>query len=309
MTYKDYYKVLGVARTATTEEIKKAYRRLARRHHPDKNPGDKTAEEKFKEINEANEVLSDPEKRKKYDRFGVDWRHYQEAGGQEGQFDWSKFTARPEGEVHFEGGDVDEVLGSEGASDFFEALFGHGLGREKGTRTFKFRGHDVKAEMQVSLEEAYSGTTRLLKLNGQTIRVRVNPGIEDEQVLRLPGKGTVGVNGGESGDLYLTVRVAKHTEFRREGKDLYSDMSVGLYTAVLGGKVDVKTLKGKIRVDVAEETPNGKVLRLSGLGMPEYKTKNKFGDLYLKVSVQIPQNLTAKEFELFKELASLRKPR
>jgi curved DNA-binding protein len=308
MNYKDYYQVLGVARTATTEEIKKAYRRLARRYHPDKNPGDKSAEEKFKELNEANEVLSDPAKRKKYDKFGQDWKQYKDAGGQEGQFDWSKFAGRSEGQVHYEGGDFADLSGNEDASDFFEMLFGQRVGKGKGKSAFKFRGQDASAEFQVSLEEAYAGTTRLLKLNGQTIRVRIGRGIEDGQILRLAGKGMGGVNGGENGDLYLTVRIADHPEFRRDGKDLRMNLPVGLYTAVLGGKVKVKTLRGNIRVDIPKGTSNGKVLRLTGLGMPEYNGKSKFGDLYLKISVRIPENLSPKELELFKELASLREP-
>jgi curved DNA-binding protein len=306
MTYKDYYKVLGVDKTATPEEIKKAFRRLALKYHPDKTKGDKTAEEKFKDINEANEVLSDPEKRKKYDQFGHDWAQYQEAGQHGEKFDWSKYAQGPAGGRRSETTDFSEIFGGGGAGDFFEMLFGQPFGGRR-EKPVPLKGIDLEAEMDLSLEDSYHGATRMLKVDGQTLRIKIDPGIKHGQVLRLPGKGGAGLNGGPGGDLYLTAKIREHPEFKREGNDLYCDLPVGLYTAVLGGKVEVRTLKGKIKIDIPKETQNGKVLRLKGLGMPYYKEKNKYGDLYVKISGQLPKSLTETELGLFRQLAELRK--
>jgi curved DNA-binding protein len=306
MTYKDYYKVLGVDKTATPEEIKKAFRRLALKYHPDKTKGDKTAEEKFKDINEANEVLSDPEKRTKYDQFGQDWEQYQEAAKHGEKFDWSKYAQQPAGGQRFDTTDFGDIFGGGGAGDFFEMLFGQPFGSRRG-KSGALKGNDLEAEMDLSLEDAYHGATQMLKLDGQTIKIKIDPGIKDGQVLRLPGKGGPGLNGGPSGNLYLTAKIREHPEFRREGNDLYCDLPVGLYTAVLGGKVEVRTPKGKIKVDIPQGTPNGKVLRLKGLGMPHYKEKNKYGDLYVTISVQLPKSLTETELGLFRNLAELRR--
>jgi curved DNA-binding protein len=305
MKYKNYYEVLGVPKTATPEEIKKAFRKLALQYHPDKAKGDKAAEEKFKDINEANEVLSDPEKRRKYDQFGEDWRHYQEAGSQPGGFDWSKYAGGGEARrVSRE--EFDEMFSGEGAGDLFELLFGQRGGSARRRRSAAIQGEDIDAEAALSLEEAYHGTTRLIKLDGQTIRVTINPGIADGQALRIAGKGGPGFHGGSSGDLYLTIRVTPHSQFQRRGDDLHVDLPVALYTAVLGGKAPVTTLKGTVNVDIPRGTPNGKALRLRGLGMPIYGRKNEFGDLLVKVVIQLPQNLTAEELDLFRKLAALR---
>ena len=306
MTYKDYYRVLGIDKTATSEEIKKAYRRLALKYHPDKNKGDKTAEEKFKDANEANEVLSDPEKRKKYDQFGQDWEHYQEAAKHGEKFDWSKYAQQPADGERFETRDFSEIFGGGETGDFFEMLFGQRFGARRG-RPVPQKGDDLESEMDLSLEDAYHGATRMLKLDGQTIRIKIDPGIRDGQVLRLPGKGDAGLNGGTNGNLYLTARIREHPGIRREGNDLYCDLPVGLYAAVLGGKVEVRALKGKIKIDIAQGTPNGKELRLRGLGMPHYKEKNKCGDLYVKISVELPKSLSETELGLFRQLAELRK--
>jgi curved DNA-binding protein len=308
MTYKDYYKILGVPNTATQEEIKKAYRTLAMKYHPDKTKGAKAAEDKFKEANEANEVLSDPEKRKKYDQLGQDWKHYQEAGAQTGGFDWSKYAGGQAGQTrHMSPEEFNAMFGGEGEGSIFDLLFGQRGGTRRGRRSAAIRGEDLSAETTLTLEEVYKGSTRLIELEGQTIRVTINPGIADGQTLRIPGKGTPGINGGPDGDLYLTVRISLQTEFERKENDLYRDLPVDLYTAVLGGKTQLNTLKGVIKVDIAKGTQNGTELRLKGLGMPVYGKKDEYGNLIVKVVIQIPQNLSVAEVELFEKLAAMRK--
>lgn len=306
MNYKDYYKVLGVPSTATQEEIKKAYRTLALKYHPDKTKGDKSAEDKFKEINEANEVLSDPEKRKKYDQFGADWKHYQEAGAQPGGFDWSKYAAGQGGQTRrMSPEEFSAMFGEEGAGNIFELLFGQRGGSRRGRRSAAIPGEDLNAETTLTLEEAYKGSTRLIRLDGQTIKVTIKPGIADGQDLRIPGKGGPGINGGPAGDLYLTIRISPHRDFERKGNDLYRDLPVDLYTAVLGGKTQVRTLKGAVKVNIAKGTQNGTELRLKGLGMPVYGKKDEYGHLIVKVVIQIPQHLSDVEVEMFKKLASM----
>jgi curved DNA-binding protein len=308
MTYKDYYKVLGVAKTATPEEIKRAYRKLAIKYHPDKTKGDKVSEEKFKDVNEANEVLSDPQKRKKYDQLGADWKHYEEAGAPPGGFDWSKYASDRSGQTHtMSQEEFNAMFNEEDAGDFFETLFGLHSRERRGRRNRSINGEDFEAETTLTFEEAYHGTTRLIKIGNQTIRVTIHPGIEDQHILRVPGKGAVGMNGGANGDLYLTVKITPHPDFQRKGNDLYCDLPVELYTAVLGGKTKIKTLKGIVKIDIPKETPNGKVLRLMGLGMPIYGKKNEFGNLYVKVVIQLPNHLSKEEIDLFKKLAALQK--
>jgi curved DNA-binding protein len=308
MTYKDYYKDLGVAKTATPVEIKTAYRTLANKYHPDKAKGDKAAEEKFKDINEANEVLSDPVKRKKYDQFGADWKHYEEAGGQPGGFDWSPYASGRGGQTHRTGmNDSDAMFTDEGVNDLFEMLFGQRSGQRRGRRSVVIKGEDIETETTLSLEEAYHGTARLIQLNGQTIKVKIKPGVADQQMLRIPGKGGAGLSGGPNGDLYLTVKIAPHPKFHRKGNDLHCDLPVDLYTAVLGGKTQIKTVKGKVTVNIPKGTPNGKELRLRGLGMPVYAKKNEFGNLRVKVDILLPEHLSEEEIDLFRKLAALRK--
>jgi len=308
MIYKDYYKDLGVEKTATPGEIKKAYRTLAKKYHPDKTKGDKASEEKFKEINEANEVLSDPEKRKKYDQFGADWKHYEEAGAQPGGFDWSKYAGNRGGQAHrTTTNEYNTMFTDEGVNDFFEMLFGQRSGQRHGRRSVAIKGEDLETETTLSLEEAYHGTTRLIRLNDQTIKVTIKPGVADRQMLRIPGKGGAGLNGGPNGNLYLTVNIAPHHEFHRKGNDLQCDLPVELYTALLGGKTQIKTLKGKVTVNIPKGTPNGKELRLRGLGMPVYAKKNEFGNLLVKVNILLPENLSEQEMGMFRELAALRK--
>lgn len=307
MTYKDYYRELGIGATATPAEIKKAYRALANKYHPDKSKGDKTAEEKFKAINEANEVLSDPVKRKKYDQFGADWKNYEAGGAQPGGFDWSKYASGHGGQAHRSGThESDAMFTDENVNDLFEMLFGYHSGQRQGRRSVIRKGEDLRTEATLSLEEAYHGTARLIHLGGQTIRVTINPGVADMQMLRVAGKGGPGAGGGPHGDLYLTVRIAPHPEFHRQGSDLHCILPVELYTAVLGGKARIETFKGNVTVNIPKGTPNGKELRLPGLGMPVHAGKNEYGNLLVKVEIQIPDHLNEHELDLFRKLAALR---
>jgi curved DNA-binding protein len=308
MIYKDYYKDLGIAKSATPAEIKKAYRILANKYHPDKTNGDKAAEEKFKAVNEANEVLSDPVKRKKYDQFGADWKHYEEAGAQPGGFDWSKYANSGGGQSRRTStNESDTTFTDDNANDLFEMLFGQRGGQRPGRRNVVSKGEDLETETVLTLEESYHGTARLIQLHGQTIKVTIKPGAADQQMLRIPGKGAGGMSGGPNGDLYLTVKIAPHPEYHRKGNDIHQDIPVDLYTAILGGKAQIKTLKGAVTVNIPKETPNGTELRLRGLGMPIYGKKNKFGNLLVRVAIVLPEHLSAEESDLFVKLAALRK--
>jgi len=308
MIYKDYYKVLGVGKTATQDEIKKAYRKLANKYHPDKTKGDKTAEEKFKDVNEANEILSDPVKRKKYDQFGADWKRYEESGQQPGGFDWSKYTADRGGQEHsMSQEEFNAMFGGEDTGDIFETIFGQHTGSRSGRRSRVRKGEDFEAETTLTLEEAYHGSERLLKIHDQTIKILMKPGIVDGQVLRVADKGGRGSNGGANGDLYITIRIAPHAEFQRKGNDLYCDKPVDLYTAILGGKAQIKTMKNTVNVDIPKGTHNGKVLRLLSLGMPVYGAKNEFGNMYVTVVIQLPDHLSEQEIELFRKLLVMHK--
>jgi len=291
MDYKDYYKILGVAKTATADEIKKAYRKLAFKYHPDKNLNNRQAVEKFKEANEANEVLSDVSKRKKYDELGENWN-------------------RPQAQPNAGYGNPNQNRGygsgsefNEGSfSDFFENIFGSRGQREP----VKSKGQDYNTQVTISLEESCSGTTRQLQLETQKLEIKIKPGVKSAQVLRLKGKGGRGANGGEDGDIYITVQMAEHPLYKRKEDDLYCDINVDLYTAVLGGQIVINTLRNPIKMNITAETENGKILRLKGMGMPKYGKENEFGDLYAKVSITLPNKLSPKEIELFKELLTLK---
>jgi curved DNA-binding protein len=305
MDYKDYYKALGVDKNATPEQIKKAYRKLARQHHPDVNPNDKGAEQKFKEINEANEVLSDPEKRKKYDQFGADWQRYQQQpgggagrGGQPGGgFDWSQYT---------QGGGGGFGGGGEDFSDFFSSLFGNmgGGGRPGGSRPGA--GQDYQAELELSLEEAYHGGPRTITVNGKNLRLTIAPGVADGQTIRLRDQGGPGRNGGPNGALLITFRILPDARYARTGDDLTQDVPVSIYKALLGGEQTVDTLSGPVKIKLKPETANGTRLRLRGKGFPIYKKEGQFGDLYLRLNLTLPQHLTDQEKDLFQQLAALR---
>jgi curved DNA-binding protein len=320
MDYKDYYKILGVSKSATQDEIKKSYRKLAVKYHPDKTKGDTASEEKFKEASEAYEVLKDPEKRKKYDELGENWKYYQQSGGNPNDFDWSRYSGRTGGGQQggnyyysSQEGDINDMFGGSGFSDFFENLFGQGFrsgggfrSQRGGGRAASIKGQDYAAELNVSLQDAYSGAEKIFNLDGQSIKLKIKPGIKDGHVLKFTGKGSAGVSGGQPGDLFLTIKINPDPVFERKADDLYTDLHVDLYTAILGGKRELRTFKGTIKIDIPKGTQNGKVLRLTGLGMPKYGMEKKFGDLYVKIIVDIPVNLTEKENNLFKELSELR---
>ena len=313
MEYKDYYKILGVGRNASEKEIKKAYHKLARQHHPDLNPGDQEAETRFKEINEAHEVLSDPEKRKKYNQLGRSWQQYSTTGGDPRAYDWSQWYAQPGGgRVYVQYGDLGDLFGGSGGfSDFFEAIFGQ-MGRQ-GTRTWQTggqpratQGQTLEQEVEIALEEALSGTTRILQKDGRRLEVKIPPGVKTGSKVRMRGEGGEGFGGGAKADLYLTVKVVPHGTFERKGDDLYCEVAVDLYTAVLGGETRVPTLKGGAMLNIPPETQSGKTFRLRGQGMPHLKDPQKRGDLYAKVNVRVPQRLTENEKELFRQLANMR---
>lgn len=309
MEYKDYYKILGVPKNANDKDIKGAYRKLARKLHPDINPNDKSAQEKFKDVNEAYEVLGDPEKRKKYDELGANWQQfeqYQRAGGQ-GPFQWGGGGGPQYRTVNPE--EFEQIFGDlGGTSDFFRTFFG-GLGGQPRARTVRpRRGQDFEAPVQVSLEEAYKGTKRTLQLDGRRIEVNIKPGVKTGSRVRVAGQGYPGANAGEAGDLYLNVEVLPNPLYERHGDDLSTNVPMDLYTAILGGEVRVPTLKGgQLLLKIPPQTQNGKQFRLAGKGMPKLNDPNAFGDLYVKANVVLPENLSEKEFNLFRELAEIRK--
>jgi curved DNA-binding protein len=299
MAYIDYYKILGLNKNATEDEIKKAYRKLARKHHPDLNPNDKEAHIKFQQINEANEVLSDPEKRKKYDAYGENWRQAE-------QFE----QARQQQQYNRGGGgqyqEFSGNFGDESFSDFFESLFGTRGSRRAGSQV-KFRGQDYNAELHVSLRDVYQTHQHTLDVDGRKVRITIPAGIENGQTIKLKGHGGAGVNGGPNGDIYITFVIADDPKFERAGNDLLTTEDIDLYTAIMGGEVMIETLSGKVNLKVKPETQQGTKVRLKGKGFPAYKKDGQFGDLIITYNVKLPANLTEKEKELFQQLRDLQK--
>ncbi len=291
MDFVDYYKVLEVDKKASTEDIKKAYRKLARKLHPDLNPNDKEAHKKFQQINEANEVLSDPEKRKKYDQYGKDWQH----GDQYAQ------AARSQQRPRNDGGQFNN-FSEDDFSDFFSSMFG---GSSRSKRQTKFKGQDYNTEIHLSLMDALTTHQQTLTVDGKNIRITIPAGVENGQIIKLKGHGGAGGNGGPAGDLYITFVIANHPIFKRSGNDLNMTVEIDLYTAVLGGEVMVETLNGKVKLKVVPETQNGTKIRLKGKGAPVYKKEGEFGDLYVTYHIKIPTNLTEKQKALFTELSKL----
>ncbi|PIB32116.1 molecular chaperone DnaJ [Gaetbulibacter sp. 5U11] len=296
MAVIDYYKTLGISKTASDKDIKKAYRKLARKYHPDLNPNDKEAEKKFKEINEANEVLSNPENRKKYDQYGAHWKNseaYEQAKQQQQQQRAYQDQAGNSGgysEQDFE--------------DIFGSMFGgQASDRQRGT---KFRGQDFNAELQLDLKDVYTEHKRTLTINNKNIRITIPAGVENGQTIKIKGHGGKGVNGGPNGDLYIQFSIQNHSKFKRDKDNLYTTVDLDLYTALLGGDLMVDTFNGKVKLTVKPETQNGTKVKLKGKGFPKYKKGDQFGDLYITYQIKTPTKLTDKEKELFTELQKLR---
>jgi curved DNA-binding protein len=296
MAFIDYYKILGLSKNASETDIKKAYRKLARKYHPDVNPNDKEAEKKFKEINEANEVLSNPENRKKYDEYGKDWKHAEEYEKARQQDHYQKSTHDPFG-----------GYSEEDFSDFFSSMFG---GRSTGSshqgRQVKFRGQDFNAELHLNLTDVYKTHKRTLTINNKNIRITIPAGIENGQTIKIKGHGGQGVNGGPNGDLYIKFSIVNNTKFKRDGDYLYTSIDLDLYKALLGGEQMVDTFDGKVKLTIKPETENGTKVKLKGKGFPKYKKEGQYGDLFITYNIKIPKNLSHKEKELFTELKKLR---
>ena len=293
MDFVDYYKILGIDKSATTKDIKNAYRKLARKFHPDLNPNDKDAKKNFQQINEANEVLSDPEKRKKFDEYGKDWQHAEEF---EKQKQYQQQSGGPR-----RSGNSGAPSGSD-FSDFFESMFGGSAGGSRG-RQARYRGEDYNAEIHLNLIDAYETHKQTLSVNGKNIRITIPAGIENGQIIKIPGHGGPGTNGGPNGDLYIEFSIANHSLFKRLGNNLYANIDLDIYTAVLGGEITIDTLNGQVKLKVKPETQNGSKVKLKGKGFPVYKMDGQFGDLLLTYIVKIPTNLTEKQKELFTELS------
>jgi DnaJ-class molecular chaperone len=327
MEFKDYYTTLGVSKTASDKELKQAFRKLARKHHPDVNPGDKSAEARFKEINEAYEVLGDPAKRKKYDELGANWRMYEQAQ-QQGQPWPGAYDAGAQGGAWNintgQGGfrtmteeEMQELFGTEDPfSDFFKTFFGGGEPRDAGrARTGRAprsqKGRDIEHPVELTLEEAFHGATRRISIkqggHARSVDVRIPPGVKDNSRVRAAGEGEAGSNGGASGDLYLRVQIRPHAVFERKGDDLHTTISVPVTTAVLGGEAQVPTITGSVRLKVPETTQSGQVFRLKGHGMPEVAHPDKRGDLYATVEAQLPRSLTREQRQQYEALARLEK--
>ena len=298
MEYKDYYKILGVDKKASQDDVKKAYRKLAVKFHPDKNPGDKKAEEKFKEINEANDVLSDPAKRKKYDDLGENWQSQSQGFPN----DFGQQSRRRQGGQQFYSSEESQF------SDFFESVFGSGAGggfggSSKQRGRMQRQGEDHQAETTITLEEAFNGTSRQVNLANQTLNLKLKPGIADGQILRMKEKGGPGMNGGPNGDLFITIHIQKHPRFERKGDDLYFDQPLDAYTAILGGKLAVQTIDKTIKINIPEGTDSDKVFRLKEMGMPEYSNPKQRGDSYVSVHIVVPKNLSSEDKEVLAQLA------
>ncbi|MDQ3143242.1 MAG: J domain-containing protein [Bacteroidota bacterium] len=298
MEYKDYYKILGLNKSATDNDIKKAYRKLARKYHPDLNPNDKVSENKFKEINEANEVLSNTDNRKKYDKYGKDWKHADEIEkANQGQTFRKRSQQGATG--GFSGHDENDF------SDFFESMFGGGSSRTR-DNNIKFRGQDINAELHLDLKDVFTTHKRTVTVHGNNIRLTIPAGVKNGQVLKIKGHGGEGLNGGPKGDLYITFSIENHSKFKLDNAHLYTTVELDLYKAILGGDITIDIFDGKVKLKVKPETKNNTKVKLKGKGFPVYNKEGEFGDLYITYQINIPTNLTEKEKELFTDLSKLR---
>jgi curved DNA-binding protein len=329
MDYKDYYKILGVEKNASPDQIKSAYRKLARKLHPDVNPNDPSAEEKFKEVNEAYQVLSDKEKRQKYDQFGSQWQQYRSTGGRPEDFNWSQWTQQGQGGASYRTmtqEEMNQMFGSglSGFSDFFETLFGGGFTGARGYTSSPGRSSrssrqsqpqarprrmpNAEHEVQITLEEAYHGATRTLQFeDGRKIEARIPPGVNTGSKIRLSGQAVSSSANVAAGDLYLKIQVLPHATFTRDKDDLKIKLPVDLFTAVLGGEVNVPTMEKSVRLTIPEGTDSGKIFRLKDLGMPLLKNPKGHGNLYVTVEVQVPKHLSQAEKNKYKELKNMRR--
>jgi len=298
MDYKDYYQILGVERSASADDIRKAYRKLAMQHHPDRNPGDKKAEEKFKEINEAYQVLSDKDKRARYDQLGSAYSNWQQRGGSPGDFDWNQwFSGQPGGNVHVEYGDLNDLFGGGGFSDFFQSIFG-GLGGMSGTGPSSTRTRampNYQQQVEISLQEAYGGARRSIQKNGRRVEVRIPAGVKTGSKVRVPGAAPDGR------DLNLIIEVEADPRFERDGDDLHTSSTIDVFTALLGGEAEVETLEGKVQLKIPAGTQPEQVFRLAGRGMTRLKSSQGKGDLFVRVKVKIPKQLSSKQKSLLEE--------
>jgi curved DNA-binding protein len=302
MDFLDYYKVLGVNKNATQADIKKAYRKFARKYHPDVNPNNKEAELSFKQANEANEVLSNVKNRKKYDQYGKDWKHAEEfEKAKRGQ--GKRSTSRTGGSPHFTYDHAGGDFSQQDFSDFFESMFG-GV-HEQRYQKQSFKGQDFKAEVEITLEEAFTDHKRMLNINGNKLRITIPAGIKDGQTIKLAKQGGAGANNGPPGDLYITFHFKHNASYTRKGNDLYMSKDIDLYTSILGGKIKVPTLSGALQVTIKPETANGHKIRLKGKGYPVYKKKDQFGNLYIALHIKTPKGLSKEEKELFEQLQTL----
>lgn len=301
MAFVDYYQTLGVDKKSSEKDIKNAYRKSARKYHPDLNPNDAEANKKFQQLNEANEVLSDPEKRKKYDQYGENWQRGEEYAQYEKQQQQSRQQRSYTGGQY--GGGGPDVGSDSDFSDFFQSMFGQGGSSARG-RQSKFRGQDLNAELQLSLKETTETHKQAFTINGKNIRINIPAGIENGQTIKIAGHGNPGANGGPAGDLFIKFLVADDPQFKRDGNDLHYTVDLDLYTAVLGGETTVDTLTSKVKIKVKPETQNGTKVKLKGKGLPIYKKDDQFGDFYVTYQVKIPVNLTDKQKKLFEELKS-----
>lgn len=298
MAYIDYYQILGITKHATQEEIKKAFKKLARKYHPDLNPNDIGAKQKFQEINEAHEVLSDPEKRKKYDTYGAQWKQAEQFESQKQRYAYQDFGQNRYGTSGNQ--EPYSTFHGNSFSDFFESLFGSSNDSQHQTRGF--RGEDYHTELHLTLQEASVTHKQILEINGKKIRITIPAGVEDGQTIKLNKQGGHGVNGGPSGDLFVTFVIQPDQRFQRIGNDLYMQADLDLYTAILGGEILLDTFQGKIKLKVAPETQNGARIRLKGKGFPRYKQEGEFGDLFVTYQVKLPTSLSEKQRELFRKL-------
>ena len=305
MDFKDYYKVLGVEPGADAKALKSVYRKLARQHHPDVNPGDKSAVEKFKEINEAHQVLSDPEQRKKYDEMRAQYQQWQQQGGRPQDFNWQQGGTQPAGGArgsYASAEDLEDLFGADSSfSDFFQSNFSRARGPRDGTPRPR-RGRDIEYEVEVSLEEAFHGAKRLLQIGERRIEATIPRGVQSGSRVRLAGQGEPGRNGGPAGDIYLVTQVLTHPKFERDGDDLYTDVPADFYTAALGGEVRVTTLDGAVMLKVEPQTQAGRSIRLRGKGMLSLEDPLRRGDLYARITVVLPESMSEHELKTLREL-------